>query len=833
MSKFLVGKAGVFVVSPDTGEVQVIPKEELESYAGAGFLPASEEQANSYQKAEHYGGSFGDELAATGLGAARGLTFGGSDLLFAKTGLVPAADIKGYEEYNPAASIGSEVVGGVGSMFIGPGGALVKGATKVGEKAALAAGKALGKSALGTVPKIAGTAAKEAVIGGGFGAGSGLSRSVMDESDLGDTASMIAKTAAGGAMFAGGLGAAGAVAGVGAKKAKTFLNRNAAEVKKLRLAADEAKAKLETLKKANADERLVAEADALYIDADTLATTKQVELNKTSFYRSIGMGIAVGMGGGMDGGALAYLLAPKVISMMGKTLAPAGKKAKEAAARIIDKISPHKGMEKILSGISGVADKTAALTSKTAATAAVTTDAIEASLKATQSAIQGVERTVKTSSEQARKAFTTVGKKVEGVKQAVADSPLGKGIEKVSGQLIAMKNVAEENMSLIASLAEKGAKRPGIIGILAKKTDDVISSGKKVLGMVDDAKGKLDDVISRGEEVISGKSTVKTEGTVLKALGKTKEALDAGIKYSGKASQVATNFKIAMGKGTKTLKESGAHTAESAREVLSHGGAEALGVLAAGGGGVAAAQGLAAGGLTGAALSVGGHEAKKWIKKQVDRASRAMTEKIIPGGRAVVYDMSGDAIADALSEFDHMDTDKMGEMIRHDLPSDVDPKVADEIAARTAAAINVIKSPIPKEKGVLSRDRKPTRTETRSRQKVAEVVMRPEAFFEAIADGTVTKPMVDAFKAVYPEAHAQLNAIIDSVVASFKAEGATYTQKVLRMIGLLRGETKETKRNVDMFRGMHGQSKMQPEKQGKKLNISSNSQTRMQRIQGQ
>jgi hypothetical protein len=141
---------------------------------------------------ERYGGTIG-ALKAAGLGAARSLSFGTSDQLFSRTGLVTPEELKGYEETNPTASTVGEVGGILGAVIAPEAGILgalsapVKAVSKLGS--AITAGAAA--PAITTAGKVlsqAGAlAAGSAVEGAAYGLGQAVSEDALgDPSALGE-----------------------------------------------------------------------------------------------------------------------------------------------------------------------------------------------------------------------------------------------------------------------------------------------------------------------------------------------------------------------------------------------------------------------------------------------------------------------------------------------------------------------------------------------------------------------------------------------------------------------------------------------------------------------
>ena len=149
-------------------------------------------------------------FTAAGLGAARGLTFGLSDVIGrAQGGKKYAEYAQGLKDVNPAASIGGEVVGAIG-------GALVP----VGAGAKLAQGaKALTTARLGE--GVGASVAAQALEGGAYGIGQTISEQALGSPE--SVAESLLANVGMGAILGGGLtlGAEGAIRGASKLASKT------------------------------------------------------------------------------------------------------------------------------------------------------------------------------------------------------------------------------------------------------------------------------------------------------------------------------------------------------------------------------------------------------------------------------------------------------------------------------------------------------------------------------------------------------------------------------------------------------------------------------------
>jgi len=209
----------------DSNEVGTVDSSEvLKALQSGGTLrPFAEVQQESYE--QQYGDPLSAGLAGAA-GAARGLSFGLSDQLLTKTGLVDADTLKGLESANPISSNVGEVGAIVGSALLSGGtSAAAKGAQALGSgvsavtKGAAAAGVAVEKLLMSEAAKagvkksiaksLAAKMAPKVVEGGiegaAFGAGKLLSENALGDIDL--NAENLLAAVGPGALIGGGLGA--------------------------------------------------------------------------------------------------------------------------------------------------------------------------------------------------------------------------------------------------------------------------------------------------------------------------------------------------------------------------------------------------------------------------------------------------------------------------------------------------------------------------------------------------------------------------------------------------------------------------------------------------
>lgn len=199
-------RAGEVALVDRAGNRVFVPKEDVGaamSDAVRGFREESPEEAATRRKEAKYG----DQEAKAFLeGGARGLTFGASDLLLTKTGLVDAEALEGRKEVNPVAAGLGEATGIGAGLAVGPGALLAKGAGMAGRAAAAAVGEGLGA-------RLVGAGVQGMVEGSAYGLGNTLSESALGNTEL--NAQKLVAGAGLGALVGFGGGAAGELLNTG------------------------------------------------------------------------------------------------------------------------------------------------------------------------------------------------------------------------------------------------------------------------------------------------------------------------------------------------------------------------------------------------------------------------------------------------------------------------------------------------------------------------------------------------------------------------------------------------------------------------------------------
>lgn len=128
---------------------------------------------------DKYGGTTG-ELKAAAAGAARGATFGLSDVAMTKSGLVAPETLKGLQETNPASSLTGEIGGMIAPALLGDEAGLANLPGMVAKLGGAATKKAAGLGA----GKVASRAIGYGLEGAIYGAGQSVSENALGDHDL-------------------------------------------------------------------------------------------------------------------------------------------------------------------------------------------------------------------------------------------------------------------------------------------------------------------------------------------------------------------------------------------------------------------------------------------------------------------------------------------------------------------------------------------------------------------------------------------------------------------------------------------------------------------------
>lgn len=107
------------VVDPN-GALVSIPAEQFQDAVQEGFRPATPADLTEYKNQQQYGEGISNELKAFGAGAARGATFGASDIALPKLGVSTKEALKQRAERNPISTHAGELTGVGASLALAP-----------------------------------------------------------------------------------------------------------------------------------------------------------------------------------------------------------------------------------------------------------------------------------------------------------------------------------------------------------------------------------------------------------------------------------------------------------------------------------------------------------------------------------------------------------------------------------------------------------------------------------------------------------------------------------------------------------------------------------------
>lgn len=303
---------GFFAADPWTGVPRRFSsKEDMDrAIANEGYTQASDADVKEILRRELYSGTAAKTGAAALAGAARGATFGLSDLALSKLG--HAEYMRGLREYNPITTAAGDIAGTIGGLLI-PGSAgslLLKGAGKAGATTtrgvagAAGATGALARGALGaarqavrpmaagaiargeaaTLAKLAapqsaglladlaGVAVREGIVGAAIGAGQATSDIALSGEDY-SASEVMDRLATGmkrGATVFGGLGVAGRVVGKAGTAAGRYFSRGTEQLQSAQKLAKVTKSDLAAARAITGDPAAVSAASSEYSIARNL-----------------------------------------------------------------------------------------------------------------------------------------------------------------------------------------------------------------------------------------------------------------------------------------------------------------------------------------------------------------------------------------------------------------------------------------------------------------------------------------------------------------------------------------------------------------------------------
>ncbi len=344
MADVLVSEGRGYLRHPQTGMVIPVPEADIADAIAAGFVPTSSAETASALRKERYGGA-GYGLLSGLAGAGRGATFGLSDVLLTKGGLAAPETLSALREANPTASSVGELGGIVGSMFVpaSPVARLVGGAGKLGEAATAATARALGGSAARALPQLTGTLAREGAIGAALGVGGATTDVALAPGEMspGEIAARLLGGGGKGLAWGSGLGALSWAARTGVGRLRDRYTLGLDEIRGLRTERAALEAERESLRASGAAAEQVAKLEAQLGGVAQELHDRQIGAIGKLFTRTAAYGLGHAIGGGVVGGLVGVIAAPKAIRLFQSALQPLEGAARTALAKAKDAIGPH------------------------------------------------------------------------------------------------------------------------------------------------------------------------------------------------------------------------------------------------------------------------------------------------------------------------------------------------------------------------------------------------------------------------------------------------------------------------------------------------------------
>lgn len=253
----------------------------------------------------------------------------------------------------------------------------------------------------------------------------------------------------------------------------------------------------------------------------------------------------------------------------------------------------------------------------------------------------------------------------------------------------------------------------------------------------------------------------------------------------------------------------------------------------------AVASGAMIGGLPGAAAGYAIHR----FTMPIGRAVEVLTKKVAPAGRlALVDSLTSDDWRRAAEELANVQPSQIDLAVKMGLPESTPPEAKEAVSQRLQAAVGYLQTLQPQK----AYDQVPIAAVAAASKEGAKqgfeqamkAIVQPATLVQSFVDQTLTREQVKAWEAVYPEALAQVRAMVDSGVASGRARGGHFSRKRAEQISILKGSHDAAPRlaqpaMVGRIQAMHQAGRTQrqgPRSSGRPLNLAKNMTTPMQRI---
>jgi hypothetical protein len=805
MPKVLTQEGNAFLIDPQTGETVEVSSDAIGEALAAGFTPASKDEARLFTEEKEYS-TIGAGIAAGLTGGARALTLGLSDPLLSAAGIASPEELRLLKKYSPMASAGGEVMGTVGSLLIpgGPLGMAAKGGARLGAGAAGMAARATGRAATSAIPKLTGIAAREATIGAAMGLGTGVSEVYLspEKMSLAEATAEITGAIGKGAALGAGLGLVGGGVGLATAKAKAKFMVDVNAVAKLKAERTRVTAELENLRTSGASAEAIEAAETRLATVSTDLSARHGEIVKRITSRALAYGIGHAIDGGITGGLLGLVVAPTALKGISKSLTPIGGKVKDVWKTIEKVAKPAANILK------HTVDKPTMQPLQKIAVDAAQKAATRIVKKATSAASERIA---------AIPVGSTLGKIKEKVRPVIAEA-IERPVKEVPDSLVeaSLKGIwskVKRKLKPAEAAAEKLAKTP--LGDVVRKAKERIRPSPQVIEEVSEtATAQVAERISATGGKVSWQ----------KIKDRVKPAAKEAVKATERTAEVAKEQLATT------------HRGHLASEIAGHGVGTAIGTLA-----VApemAMQGLATGGLTGAAIGIGIHSVKEPLTKIAD----ILTKKIVPGASVGAQKLlTNDYLDKWVTELADTDPQEVETALRLSMPEELPQHVASSAVAYTMSALEHMAGHAKaKDQRVPSGRETPEHEADRGRRlRSIRAVSDPQTLLESFAEQRLHKDQVTAWEKVYPRALQQLRSIARAAVEQARANGLKFTTKQAEQIATLLGDSSAAPQMYDptavaRMQLMHRarREKKSPPPRGRALRVSEGHQTTMQRVRG-
>jgi hypothetical protein len=173
-----------------------------------------------------------------------------------------------------------------------------------------------GVSAEATLPRLAGTLAREGALGAAMGLGQGTSEVALQQGEisLGEAAHHLAVAAGKGAGIGAALGGATWGLGTAGRRVRDRYALRVGEIKQLRTERGALQAEMESLAAGGASEAQLVAAQNQLANVSTKLNELQARAVGKMFTRALAYGVGHAVGGGITGGLLGVVIAPKLLS---------------------------------------------------------------------------------------------------------------------------------------------------------------------------------------------------------------------------------------------------------------------------------------------------------------------------------------------------------------------------------------------------------------------------------------------------------------------------------------------------------------------------------------